>query len=462
MESSVGTDPGRRTIDLSTYAGHYSGMTKILRLKHIAAKFPKLQSDAISLLAKEVTAGFSTELYTEVCELAKSYGIKDTLVFDEEWARKAAQEKRRRIETASTDLSHAKSSSNKEAIRRGHMELGVLYMEHYELLEAIKEFNRTRDYASKAEHYLETSFKVAVCYMDLGMFMQAQSAVNKVVSGNAEPLQAVAQVKALQGLCSMIDGSYSAAANAFLDTDTSVLGSSFNNVIAARDIALYSCLCALATMDPPKMKHMILDSKSIKASLEQVPWARSLVHSFCSSDFGACLSLLHGKEEEMMMDMYLAPHVQPLFKRIFTRTLIQYCHPYNSLDLTRMCSALGMPLNTLEGELASLIANEQMLFRIDSARHQLHRKVQNDRDVAIEKVTMLNDLHATSIRQGILRLSLMQSGFSVMSSSQAQAQAQSQSLGGGASGMDPEETGMDVKVDGLDETNDMSEGGGSD
>jgi hypothetical protein len=202
----------RRTIDLPTYSSHYSGMTKILRLKHIARTFPKLQSEAMNLLCKEVTAGFSTELYTELCELARTYGINDTLVFDEEWVRKAAQEKRRRVEAASTDLSHAKSSSNKEAIRRGHMELGMLYMEHYELLEAVKEFNRTRDYAGKAEHYIETSFKIAICYMDLGMFMQAQSAVNKV-SDNTEPLQAKAQVKALQGLCSMLDGSYSAAAN---------------------------------------------------------------------------------------------------------------------------------------------------------------------------------------------------------------------------------------------------------
>lgn len=456
MASSVlAADSQRRTIDLPTYSSHYSGMTKILRLKHIARTFPKLQSEAMNLLAKEVTAGFSTELYTELCELARTYGMNDTLVFDEEWVRKAAQEKRRRVEAVSTDLSHAKSSSNKEAIRRGHMELGMLYMEHYELLEAIKEFNRTRDYAGKAEHYIETSFKIAVCYMDLGMFMQAQSAVNKV-SESTEPLQAKAQVKALQGLCSMLDGSYSAAANAFLETDSSVLGgSSFSNVIATRDVALYGCLCALATMDPPKMKRLVLDSKTIKTSLEQVPWARSLVQSFCSSAFGECLSLLHAKEEEMKLDMYLAPHVQALFKHIFTRTLIQYCHPYISLDMTRMSGALGMPLNKLESELATLIASDKMPFRIDSAAHQLHRKVQDDRDVAIEKVTMLNDLHATSIRQGILRLSLMQHSFSVLSSKTERA-----GYIDGRGGMGPEDTGldMDMNIEGMDEY-DMSEGG---
>ena len=442
LSSGLAANSQRRTIDLPTYSSHYSGMTKILRLKYIARNFPNLQSEAMNLLAKEVTAGFCTELYTELCELARMYGMSDKLTYDEEWVRKVSQEKRRRLEAASTDLSHAKSSSNKEAIRRGHMELGMLYMEHHDLLEAVKEFNRTRDYAGKAEHYIETSFKIAVCYMDLSLFMQAQIAVNKITDTTV-PLQAKAQIKALQGLCSMLDGNYSAAANAFLETDTSALGTSFNNVIATRDIALYGCVCALAIMDPPKLKRLVLDSKMIKTSLEQVPWARSLVHNFCSSDFGACLSLLRDKEEEMRLDMYLAPHVKALLKRISTRSLIQYCHPYISLDMNRMSSALGMSLNTLEVELATLIANEQLPFRIDSAAHQLHRKVQDDRDVAIEKVAALNDLHATSIRQGILRLSLIQHNFSVLSSKAERTRFTATYADGTGGDVDPEDTGYD-------------------
>ena len=400
--------------DVATYAGQYVGMTKILRLKYIASTFLHLRNEAMTILIKEVSAGLNAELYAEICELAKAYDMPNAIIYDEEWVRKVSQEKRRRIEIASTELSQAKSSSNKEAIRRGYMEMGNLHMEHYDMLEAIKAFQHARDYAGKAEHHIETSFKVAACYMNLGNHRQAANAITSIAD-NAESPLAKAQAKALQGLCWMLDGSYIYAAHAFLELDGSILRNQFNHVLATKDIALYGSLCALATLDPPKIKQSVLDSKDFKHSLEQIPYARTFVQNFCTSEFGACLQLLRRKSNEMTVDMHLQLHMQPLLDRISSRALVQYCRPYLSLDLVRMSHSLDMDVENLQKELTGLIEKDLLPFRIDSARLQLHRKVQNERDAAIEKIVALSAMHATSIRQGILRLSLLQHHFGVNS-----------------------------------------------
>ena len=185
-------------------------------------------------------------------------------------------------------------------------------------------------------------------------------------------------------------------------------------MVSIADIGLYSCLCALATLDLGEIKRLALDSRNCKLLLEQAPEMRSMVEAFCSSSYGEFLRLLAVKQPDMQLDTHLHGHLEGLLHMIANRVLIQYCKPYITLDLRRMAAALNKEVHALESNLAKLIAKGDIPFRIDSAQHQLHRKVQNEHDVAYEKVTALAEMHASSVRQGILRLSLQQHNFSVM------------------------------------------------
>lgn len=55
------------------------------------------------------------------------------------------------------------------------------------------------------------------------------------------------------------------------------LGSSFNDVIAAQDVALYGGLCALASFDRPDLRRHIVDNISFRELLELNPevWPRA-------------------------------------------------------------------------------------------------------------------------------------------------------------------------------------------
>ena len=71
-------------------------------------------------------------------------------------------------------------------------------------------------------------------------------------------------------------------------------------------------------------------------------------------------------------------------------------------------------ISTLENELATLISKDQLPFRIDSEKKHLYRKIKNDNDIAMNKVSQLTEIHASSIKSAMMKLSLMAHNFSVL------------------------------------------------
>ena len=134
------------SIDLAGYMNRYSSATKINRLRYIADNFRNYQVEACRLLVEELKRGINTGAYQELYQSVNNY--PDVLAqlepFDEEWVNSANKEKRRRCEAAENELSNAKSSSNKEGIRRGHMEIGNILIDRGELVEANASFMRSR------------------------------------------------------------------------------------------------------------------------------------------------------------------------------------------------------------------------------------------------------------------------------------------------------------------------------
>ncbi len=391
---------------ITTYASQYTGMTKINRLKDLAKKFPD-NHECKELLQKEYLTAYLVDMYKEFCE-------KEKVPLDEQWVLTATRETRRRLDAANTELSNAKSSSNREAIRLGYMELGNLEKDRGNFHEASRAFQSAREYAVSTQHHTDSYFKLIVCFLDLPSASAHQALTFASKIEHDDPL-IKSQVKAVLGLCYMLKGEFGTAARAFADVDMSVFQNKFSYVMTASDVALYGCLCAMAQMDLPDMKRLLLESRTFRKGLEQVPYARSMLQSFCSSDFGDCLLQLKSNQAAMNMDMYLTkPACVALTEIITERILLQYCQPYSALDLRRMAAALNKELPALEAELARLIGKGVLNYRIDSANHHLQRKVLNDRDVTIEKVTALHDSHASSIRQGTLRLSLVQHNMCVV------------------------------------------------
>merc|ERR1712096_603823 len=80
--------------------------------------------------------------------------------------------------------------------------------------------------------------------------------------------------------------------------------------------------------------------------------------------------LLEEMKDNLLLDIYLAPHINTLFSMIRNRGLVQYFSPYSSADLSKMANSFNTSVSSLENELMKLILDGSIQARIDS-----HNKV---------------------------------------------------------------------------------------
>lgn len=63
---------------------------------------------------------------------------------------------------------------------------------------------------------------------------------------------------------------------------------------------------------------------SFKLFLELEPQLRDIIFKFYESKYASCLKLLEEIKDNLLLDMYIAPHVNKLYSQIRNRALIQY------------------------------------------------------------------------------------------------------------------------------------------
>ncbi|KAJ6320421.1 hypothetical protein OIU78_015749 [Salix suchowensis] len=72
-----------------------------------------------------------------------------------------------------------------------------------------------------------------------------------------------------------------------------------------------------------------------------------------------------------MLDIHLHDHVQTLYDQIRNKALIQYTHPFVSVDLHMMASAFKTTVAGLGKELETLIADNQIQQNLSTLLHNL-------------------------------------------------------------------------------------------
>lgn len=119
-----------------------------------------------------------------------------------------------------------------------------------------------------------------------------------------------------------------------------------------------------------ELQKQVIFSSSFKLFLELEPQLRDIIFKFYESKYASCLKLLDEIKDNILLDMYIAPHVNTLYLQIRNRAIIQYFSPYLSADMRRMATAFNRTVAALEDELMQLILDGQIQARIDS-----HNKV---------------------------------------------------------------------------------------
>jgi COP9 signalosome complex subunit 1 len=196
-----------------------------------------------------------------------------------------------------------------------------------------------------------------------------------------------------------------------LDTNFDHFDSNF--VLAPVNIAVYGSLCALATYTRQELATQLINSASFKQFSELDPQLRDAVAKFYESKYAACLAILQEVRNTLMLDMYLAPHVDRLYRLIRNKALIQYFEPYSSACMRRMASSFSTSIEELEKEVIVLIYEGYIKARIDSHQKILYAKNLDPREQTFERAIKMGKIWQRQTQAMISRTAIINAGIEV-------------------------------------------------
>lgn len=278
-----------------------------------------------------------------------------------------------------------------------------------------------RDYCTTPAHIASTSFRIIQVAIEQGNWLAVQAQVHKIRNLQMKPDDAARnqpKTQAAMGLYQMCTGEYRDAATSFLATDPS-LTDTYKEVLSSNDVAVYGGLCALASMDRHELQTKVLENASFRNFLELEPHIRRAISFFCSSKYAQCLDILEAYRADYLLDIYLQEHVPNIYRRIRTKSIVQYFAPFSRVTLDAMAQTFGTTATphqiepvwqqngattqpqSIEDELISLIEKGILNAKIDLEARVLVAKESNIRaDVHAEA----QDMVKAYIRQAHMRL----------------------------------------------------------
>ncbi|KAK7111350.1 COP9 signalosome complex subunit 1-like isoform X3 [Littorina saxatilis] len=422
------------SLDLEQHASQYTGLARLHRLMFIADHCPSLRVEGLRMALNYVMTTYNTNLYGIIHRklqeaVSSSSSLPDAVAgsvhnvppLDVPWMETTAKKAAFKLEKLDTDLKNYKSNSIKESIRRGHDDLGDHYLDCGDLTNALKCYSRARDYCTNPKHVVNMCLNVIKVSVYLQNWSHVLSYVNKAeATPDSEQsttkeanLTVQSRLKCAAGLADLATRKYKSAAKHFLQANFDHCD--FPELLSPSNVATYGALCALASFDRQELQHNVIGSSSFKQFLELEPQLRDILHNFYESKYAKCLKLLGDIKDNLLLDLYLAPHVSPLYTQIRNRALCQYFSPYLSADMRKMASAFNTSVGALEDELMQLILEGQINARIDSHNKILYAKDIDQRSSTFEKSLTVGRDYQRRTKALILRAAVLKNQIHVKS-----------------------------------------------
>lgn len=417
------------SLDLEAYGNSYTGLARLYRLMYIADHCPSLKLEALKMAIQYVMSTYNVALYQQLHkklgETVSASNLPDVAgggaqstsqevpSLDLLWVETRSKKAALKLEKLDTDLKNYKSNSIKESIRRGHDDLGDHYLDCGDLSNALKCYSRARDYCTSGKHVVNMCLNVIKVSVYLQNWSHVLSYVSKAeatpdfseIHGKDTNQSILTRLKCAAGLAELATKKYKSAAKHFLVANFDHCD--FPELLSPSNVAMYGGLCALATFDRHELQKNVIFSSSFKLFLELEPQLRDIIFKFYESKYASCLTLLDDIKDNLLLDMYIAPHVNALYTQIRNRALIQYFSPYLSADMRKMASAFNTTVLALEDELMQLILDGQIQARIDSHNKILYAKEVDQRSTTFEKSLSVGKEYQRRTRMLILRAAML-------------------------------------------------------
>uniref|UniRef100_A0A8C5CBH3 G protein pathway suppressor 1 n=1 Tax=Gadus morhua TaxID=8049 RepID=A0A8C5CBH3_GADMO len=383
------------TLDLEQYASSYSGFMRIERLQFIAEHCPQLRVEALKMALSFVQRTFNVDSYEEV---------------------------HRKLAEATREAPGEDEAAGEGAVVPPPLDTAWAESTR-DLSNALKCYSRARDYCTSAKHVINMCLNVIKVSVYLQNWSHVLSYVSKAESTpeiaeqrgerDSQNQAVLAKLKCAAGLAELASHKYKAAAKCFLQT--SFDHCDFPELLSPSNVAVYGGMCALATFDQQELQRNVISSSSFKLFLELEPQIRDIIFKFYESKYASCLKLLDEMKDNLLLDIYLAPHVRTLYTQIRNRALIQYFSPYASADMTKMAQAFNTSVAALEDELTQLILEGLINARIDSHSKILYARDVDQRSTTFEKSLIMGKEFQRRAKAMILRAAVLRNQIHVKS-----------------------------------------------
>lgn len=448
-------------LELESYISHYHGLQRIHRLEFIADHCKSLRVEALNLAInyiKEHTYNVRdyNRLFKKLQDaLQERDGRPSSIIPDLAWIETKTKQAALRFERLDSDLKTFRTNSMKENIRRGQDDLGDHYLDCGDLESAFNAYIKSRDYILTHRSQINQCLNM----IRAGLLLKHWTAVsNNVIraesnNDNTSNPSVATKLHCAAGLLELNSRKYKKAAKHFLSTNfehfnqsTTTSGSAANNlrpgvnvpggssennlmrlirsanerdigsqwdILAPINIAVYGSLCALATYTRQELANHLINSASFKAFSELEPQLRDVINKFYESKYAACLSILQDMKNVFLLDMYLAPHVERIYRLIRNKALVQYFEPYSSASLYKMAEDFNTSIGDLEREIITLVHDGQIKARIDSHNKILYSKNNDPRAQTFEQAIRTGKLWQRRTRALISRTVILNAGLVV-------------------------------------------------
>jgi COP9 signalosome complex subunit 1 len=312
-------------------------------------------------------------------------------------------------------------------LQMGNEDLGTHYYTIGDLNNALKAYSRMRDYCTTAPHIASTAFRIIAVAIEQRNWLAVQSQVHKLRNIQLRPEESARnqpKIQAATGLQQMSTADFREAALSFVGTDPS-LGDSYSDLLTSNDVAVYGGLCALASMSRSELQSKVLENPSFRSFLELEPHIRRAITFFCGSKYSQCLEILESHRTEYLLDIYLQPLVADIFKRIRTKSIVQYFQPFSKVTLSSMENMFGppsassqtangtAPKQTLLDEVIALIEEGKLDARVDMEQGVLEAVQRNPRAESQQAAIDTVDAFIREARMKLIRLQVVNAALEV-------------------------------------------------
>jgi len=369
--------------NLNWKADNRQGYTRLARLDHIARLCPPLSLEALRIAIPESKSAKNPETYLNLVSLLREIDASNELAkLDVEWMERKTKENQKETERLDQELRGYKNNLIKESIRMGQEDLATHFLSMSDFESSQKAFQKMREYCTTPKHIAEMTVKLMYASIASTQWMIVQSHCAKLRMSSIkeeDKEKFLPAIEACSGLAHMGVEDYHSAAQHFImvnPTFTSnevVAGINFPKaVLTGNDVAVYGGLCALASMGRDDLRTKVLENPDFRTFLELESHVRRAISLFCDGKYSQCLATLESYRNDYLLDVYLSDHINDLYQRIRSKSIIQYFIPFSHVTLAALAAAFprsghtNTSVETMEQELEEMISSGLLNARIDT------------------------------------------------------------------------------------------------